>query len=74
MDAEAIAVKSINEIAHKMLPMMRQLEASELVVILEKLEKPTLKNVPKEQIQLAILSLKDKAKALVDSLNKEITT
>ena len=53
---------------------MRQLEASELVVILEKLEKPTLKNVPKEQIQLAILSLKDKAKALVDSLNKEITT
>jgi len=74
LDAEAIAVKSINEIAHKMLPMMRQLEASELVVILEKLEKPTLKNVPKEQIQLAILSLKDKAKALVDSLNKEITT
>ena len=74
LDAEAIAVKSINEIAHKMLPMMRQLEASELVVILEKLEKPTLKNVPKEEIQLAILSLKDKAKALVDSLNKEITT
>ena len=74
LDAEAIDVKSINEIAHKMLPMMRQLEALELVVILEKLEKPTLKNVPKEEIQLAILSLKDKAKALVDSLNKGITT
>jgi len=74
LDAHHINIKSINETAHKMLPMMRQLQASEIVTILEKLEKSALKNTPEEDIKSAILSVKEKSKALLDSLKKIITT
>ena len=74
LNAQTIDIKSINDTAHKMLPMMRQLEASGIVAILEKLEKPTLQKIPKAEIQSAILSVKEKSKTLVDLLRQTLTT
>ena len=62
----------INQIAHKMLPMMRQLDAKELVSLLEKLEHPELKNSSNKVINSLIRVVEKKAIHLVKKLRKEI--
>ena len=67
-------VEKINRIAHKMLPMMRQLEASALVSILQELEQPELKYVSNEAIAFKLKTVQEKAHLLLQALQQVITT
>ncbi|WP_028376857.1 ATP-binding protein [Leeuwenhoekiella sp. MAR_2009_132] len=54
LNTHAESPEQLKEIAHKMLPMMRQLEATSIVKILEKLENPDGKTISKKVLKSLI--------------------
>ncbi|MGB3773976.1 MAG: ATP-binding protein [Leeuwenhoekiella sp.] len=63
----------INKIAHKMLPMFRQLRAVEIITILEKLESPDLPCTSKVVLQSLGSVVNQRINKLLLSLKEEIT-
>lgn len=53
------------EIAHKMIPMLRQIESNEIVLLIEKLEE---KKVPKRQVKKFIVELIEKLNILITEI------
>ena len=69
----ALAVKTedytaVNDIAHKMLTLTRQLEAKEVVKILDVLEYVTPENLRQETLKSLLNSLQEKVENLVTAL------
>ena len=60
----------INHVAHRMLPMFRQLKVKDSVLILEELELATTENMNSETLSQSLQQLKTKVKALVAEMEE----
>ena len=72
LDKHRAHPEQINQIAHKMLPMMRQLEANEVIALLEQLENPELAQRKKQEIQRIITQSIQKTEALLEALKQNV--
>jgi len=60
--------EQVNQVAHRMLPMFRQLKVKESVSILEKMELATSENMDSETLSKSLRQLKINVKALVEEM------
>lgn len=60
----------VNHVAHRMLPMFRQLKVKESVSILEKMELATIENLDSEKLSHSLRQLKINVKALIAELEE----
>lgn len=67
-DAEKIAF-----VAHKMLPMLRQIKAEQIVEPLEKLERQKEHNVTQSQLKTLVNDVAKHTEALLEALNRELS-
>ncbi|WP_304137153.1 hybrid sensor histidine kinase/response regulator [Mesonia mobilis] len=66
--------KKVAFVAHKMLPMFRQLKANEVITHVEKLEKQHELALDQEDINLLVEKASEKTKQLLQELQKVLTT
>lgn len=64
--------KSLSETAHKMIPMLAQIEAKELAGLLRKIEQADLDNIDSKQTEEILHIIKEKSKFLVEDLQHKI--
>jgi len=67
-------ISTICDISHRMLPMFRQLKATEIVLILEKLEKLNSSEIKQRELKFIFINLKNKTTALQLALKNFIAT
>lgn len=65
-------IKNVNRVAHKMLPMCRQLQTSEIISILDKMEKPEFEKSSGVVWDSLFKILKNKFEELLPKLEQEI--
>ncbi|MDB2606289.1 ATP-binding protein, partial [Zobellia sp.] len=64
----------VNQVAHRMLPMFRQLKVENCVAILEKMELGTPENLDPDMLSSSYLVLKHEVKVLVGELEERLAT
>ncbi|WP_299800459.1 ATP-binding protein [uncultured Maribacter sp.] len=67
-------ILQVNKVAHKMLPMFRQLEVKKAISILEIFEVLNIETLTNDQLKAKHIDLQREIECLIEMLSKEITT